>query len=316
MSIRLSCLLLALFAVFAAAPCAVAEDGLPTISTEPDFMLTAPTNVSKDLRLEAAVGHVGEADFSNNLGSVAVTRGMLAADYSIFKLSYVLSHFDWMEKANVARTLRANNAGQVPWSDLHDVTLQARFLNNKIGDNWRYWVNGELTSSFEEDFPGAIGAGFDGGLAYDFWQGWMAGLSVRTIALSALNEDLFSETEVGLALAVSQKGLRKTLQSIGLYKDAKDGSENLGFSFALSSAEKVYRLSSDSPVGNNGYLGLVRSKAGLYVDYKPSDNFTLSVGPEYHYNRKYKIYTSTGSFRSSHNLDSTLGGIVRVLYKF
>ncbi|MGL1861000.1 MAG: hypothetical protein OCC46_00590 [Pseudodesulfovibrio sp.] len=284
----------------------------PEIVPTPDFLLSAPTNVSKGLRLEADVSYVSEADFTGGLGSVKVLRSTLAADYSIFRLSYGLSHFMW--KDGGASTFSTDET--TPWDNLHDVTLQARLLNNKITDKWRYWVNGELSSSFEEDFPGAVGVGFDGGVAYDFWNGWMLGVSAKTIAVSALSDDLFGELELGLALAVSQRALRETLKSLGLFTGAADGTEKIGFSVALSGAEKTYRLSSNSPVRKNGYLGLVRSKAGAYLDYSPNDKWTFSVGPEYHYSRKYKLYDSSGKLHSSHRLDSAWGGYARVLLKF
>ncbi|BCS88515.1 hypothetical protein [Pseudodesulfovibrio sediminis] len=294
---------------------AMAGPSTPTMNTEPDFLLTAPTKVSKDLQLEAAFGYVGEADFSNGLGSVSVTRASLAADYSIFRLSYVLSNFSWLDTGAVSRTLNSDSS-HAPWNVLQDVTLRARFLNEKLGDNWRYWVNGEMTSSFEDEFPGAVGLGFDGGVAYDLWNGWMLGVSAKTIALSALNKDLFGETEFGIAVATSHRALRSTLQALGFREDALDGSDNIGFSFAFSGASKTYRLSSQNPIYRNGYLSLVRSKVGVYMDYKASDNLTMSIGPEYHYDRKYKLYNSTGSYKSSHRLDNTWGGVARVLWKF
>jgi len=294
---------------------AFAGDVTPVLNSEVDFLLAAPTNVNKDFRMEAATSFVGGADFSNGLGRVNVTRASLAADYSIFHLSYVLSHFDWQRKAEVARTL-SSKPTVTPWDNLHDITLQARLLNNTLGERWRYWVNGELTSSFEEDWPGAVGVGFDGGVAYDFWQGWMLGVSAKTIALSALNQDLFGEVEFGIALAVSQKTIRNTLKYIGLFKDAKDGREEIGFNFAWNTAEKTYRLSSHNPVQNNGYLGLVHTKVGFYLDYKPREDLIMTLGPEYHYNRKYKLYNSTGSYRSSHNLENAWGGFARIKYIF
>lgn len=290
----------------------VAVAGTTEIESVPGFLLSAPTNISKELRLDADVSYVNSAQFSNGLGSVEVMRTSISADYSIFRLSYGLSHFSWEEKGIVT----FSTGSRTPWENLHDVTLQARILNNKLNDDWRYWVNGEISSSFERDFPGAVGVGFDGGAAYDFWDGWMVGVSAKTVALSALNDDLFGEMEIGLAVAVSQKTLRSTLKKLGLFSESKDGSDKIGFNFAISTVEKTYRLSPDSPVRKNGYLGLVHSKVGAYIDYKPNDDWVLSIGPEYHYSRSYKLYDSGGRLHSSHQLDNAFGGYARVLYAF
>ncbi|MCJ2165335.1 MULTISPECIES: hypothetical protein [unclassified Pseudodesulfovibrio] len=301
-------------ALLCCVPPVLADTGFQ-LGAEPDFLLASPTNVSSDLQLQADFGYISDADFTNGLGSVSVSRSSLSADYAIFHLSYELSHFFWGSKADVARNFNTDRS-VAPWHNLHDITLQARLLNNKFADKWRYWLNGAVNSSFEESLPGAVGVGFDGGVAYDFWNGWMLGITARTLAVSALSQDLFGEVEFGLAVAVSQKTLREAMKSIGLFENAKEGSDKIGLNFAISRAEKTYRLAADNPVYGNGYLGLVRSKVGVYVDYLPSDNLTLSIGPEYHYGREYRLYNKAGSYKSSYKLDNALGGYARILWKF
>nr|WP_321513568.1 hypothetical protein [uncultured Pseudodesulfovibrio sp.] len=292
---------------------ALAETGFNT--SRPDLMLTEPTNMNTTFQLETAFDYVSDADFNNGLGGVKVFRSSLSADYSIFNLSYMISDFAWSRTDGVAKTF-STAGNSIPWNVLHDITLQARLINNSIGDNWRYWVNGEVASSFETTFPGTVGVGFDGGIAYDFWDGWMLGLTARTVALSPLNQDLFGETEFGLAVAVSQKTLRRTLQSLGLFMEKPEGLDSISFNFVISRAEKTYRLGSGNPVYQSGYLGVVRSKAGLYLDYAPNEDIVMSIGPEYHYSREYLLYNSAGSYQSSHQLDNAFGGYVRVLWKF
>lgn len=282
------------------------------LSSTPGFVMSAPTNIVKDFRMDMDVSYVGSADFTGGLGSVSVARTAISADYHIFRLTYGISQFNWEHHGRVAYS----SEGRKPWETLYDVTLQARLLNNKISDDWRYWINGELSSSFERDFPGAVGAGFDSGLAYDFWNGWMFGVKAKTIALSALRDDLFGEVEFGAMVAVSHKALRETLRKIPFLKWMGEGSDKVGMSFALSGAEKTYRLSPNSPVKTNGYLGLVRSKVGVYIDLNLIDDLSISLGPEYHYGRKYKLYDSGGKLSSSHLLDNAMGGYVKVLYQF
>jgi hypothetical protein len=285
------------------------------MGSEPGFLLAAPTNVNRTLQLQGGLGHVARADFTNGLGSVSVTRASMAADYSIFHLSYDIDYFTWGDKGALAR--RFDAGGEItPWDTLQDITLQARLLNNRLTDKWRYWVNAEVNASYEKVMPGAVGVGFDGGVAYDFWDGWMLGLTARTVAVSALNSDLFGDVELGLAVAVSQKTLRRTLRSVGLLEDDRPGSEHIGLNFAISTQEKTYRLAPDNPIYGNGYLGVVRSKVGLYLDYQPNKALTFSVGPEYHYNRKYRLYNKAGSYKSSHDLDNALGGFARILWRF
>jgi hypothetical protein len=306
--------LVILFALLACALPVRADNGL-TMGREPGFLVAAPDNVDQGLQLQADMAYVGEADFSNGLGSVNVTRASLSADYSIFRLSYETAYFEWTRKAELGRRFGAERE-ITPWERLRDVTLQGRMLNERIGEKWRYWVNGEVNASYEKVGPGAVGAGFDGGVAYDFWDGWMLGITGRTVALSALNSDLFGDVEFGVAVAVSQKTLRRTLRAVGLLRDSKPGSENIGLNFAVSTQERTYRLAPDNPIYGDGYLGLVHSKVGLYLDYLPNKALTFSVGPEYHYNRKYRLYNKAGSYKSTHDLDNALGGYARIVWRF
>jgi len=302
------CLLLVCLSFFASA--AQAEEEI--MGSMPDFLVSAPTNISKEFRLQADASFIEDSDFSNGLGSVNVTRLSFSADYSIFNLSYGYSWFNWRKKGAVAFN---RNSDRVPWEDLHDATLQARVLNNKFADNWRYWLNAQLSSAFEQDFPGAVGAGLDGGIAYDFWDGWMVGVTARSVALSPLRDDLFGEQDFGFAIAVSQKALRNAFHELGL-TDKEDGSEYIGFSFAFTTSEKTYRLSPHSPVLSNGYLTIVYSKVGAYVDYSPDERWTFSLGPEFYYDRQYRFFDSSGKSGSSHRLDNGWGGYARVLWRF
>ncbi|EGB14978.1 hypothetical protein DND132_1772 [Pseudodesulfovibrio mercurii] len=306
--------LVILLILLGSAPCALADTDL-SMGNEPGFLVAAPTNVNQDLQLQADLGFVGNADFTNGLGSVTVNRASMSADYSIFHLAYQIDYFEWTDRAALARRFGASGT-ITPWDSLQNISVQARMFNNRLGDNWRYWVNGALDCSYEDVAPGAVGVGFDGGVAYDFWDGWMLGITARTQAVSALSSDLFGDLELGLAVAVSQKTLRRTLEAVGLVRNSKPGSENIGLNFVLSTQEKTYRLSSDNPLYGSGYLGVVRSKIGIYLDYLPNKALTFSIGPEYNYNRKYKLYNKAGTYKSSHDLDSALGGYARILWRF
>ncbi|MDD3313077.1 hypothetical protein [Pseudodesulfovibrio sp.] len=277
----------------------------PGFTPAPGFVLTRPNDSGEGLRLGAEFNYISRADFTNGLGSVSVARADVKADYSLFSLSLGVSHFLWESKANVRFS---EGESRDPWDDLYDVTLQARLLNDTVGDHWHYWLNGELSSSFESDFPGAVGAGFDGGVAYDFWDGWMLGLSAKAVALSALSDALFGDVKFGAVVAVSQKSLRNTLRAAGLLPDLPEGKDSIGFSFYLTGAEKTYRLSPDSPVRRNGFLGMRRSAVGASLDYTLDEHWSFFVGPEYNYGRQYILYDSDGRQTSSHRLGDAWGG--------
>jgi len=280
-----------------------------SVSPTDGFLFAAPTTTNKDFHLETDISYVGRSDFSGDIGSVEIVRTGITVDYSIFELSYGYSHFSWREKEEVALAMGTGGEKREPWEVLHDVTLQARLLNAKFHKRWRYWLDTALTSSFEEgEAPGAMGLGIDGGLSYDVWHGWTLGMGAKTIAVNAVSDDLIGDIELGLVLGASHQTIVDALEALGIYSEDKDDEHRFGFSIALSGAEKTYK--------SKGYIGLVRSKIGAYFEYSPVPDCTLSLGPEFHYHRKYKFYTKTGTLESSHTLSDSWGGYARFLWKF
>ena len=280
-----------------------------SVSPTDGFLFAAPTTTDKDFHLETDVSYVGRSDFSGDIGSVAIVRTGIKVDYSIFELAYGYSHFAWDGKEEVALAMGTGGDKREPWEVLHDFTLQTRLINDTFHKQWRYWLDLALTSSFEAgETPGAMGIGFDGGLAYDVWPGWSIGMGAKTIAVNAISSDLIGDVELGLVLGASHEAVVDALESLGIYTDDKDAEHRFGFSIAMSGAQKTYK--------SKGYIGLVRSKLGAYFEYSPTPDCTFSLGPEYHYHRKYKFYTKTGELESSHTLGDSWGGYARALWKF
>ncbi|WP_419786800.1 hypothetical protein [Pseudodesulfovibrio sp.] len=303
--------ILSLFLVLSCVVPAWADD--PQFNSSPGFVLTRPNDEKDGLRVGTQFSYIGQSDFTNGLGSVSVARTEIKADYSRFSLSLGNSHFFWENKGDVRFS---SGEGRSPWDDLYDVSAQARVLNNTVGDHWHYWLNGELSSSFESEFPGAVGAGIDGGVAYEFWDGWMLGFSAKTVALSALSDALFGDVKAGVVVAVSQKSLRDTLRATGLMPDIAEGKDSIGFSLYLTGAEKTYRLSPDSPVRRNGFLGVRRSAVGASLTYALDKQWSFFIGPEYNYGRQYILYDSSGRQSSSHKLSDAWGGRMGLHFTF
>ena len=302
---------LILFLLLCLAVPAHADD--PQFDSRPGFVLTGDDNATDGLRVGVEAGFISTAAFANGPGGVSVQRTTIHADYSRFTLTYGLSHFTWRHPGEIAFSSSDTDA---PWENLHDVSLQARLVNDTLGKDWHYWLNGHISSSFESDFPGAVGAGFDGGVAYDFWGGWMFGVSAKAVALSALRDDLFGDVEFGMVVAASQKTVRDTLKAFGLMPSLPAGSDKVGFSLYLTGAENTYRLSPDSPVARNGYLGMRQSSVGANVSYDLNERWSFHLGPEYTYGRQFILYDSTGAQSSSHRLDNGWGGRCGFSYSF
>lgn len=309
MSRRLSVMLIALLFVVSAMP---AHGFGPTeIKPMADFWLLEDDIYADKLSLAFEAEYVGNAKFSGDRGGVSITDAALIADYSIFKLTYELATFNWSDKDQLALTPN----GETPWNHLHDVTLQARILSNKLTKKWWYWLNADVTTAYEKGFPGGVGVGFDGGTAYNFWKGWRGGVTAKVIALNATNDKLFGEMAVGLVLAASQKTVRKTVKDLGL-GDMGEGSDAIGYNITFTGSERTYKLNSSSNVSASGYLEIAEAKIGAYLDYTANENLFMSIGPEYHYERKYRIYDSSGNWRDTHLLGNAFAGYGKIEWTF
>lgn len=282
------------------------------VAGDPTFTLDPLTEDNdRNLALYTNASILPESDIKGEDSDVRVTRFGLGGHYSIFSFDYGYSAFDWGSGVDLG-------TGQIraPFNALHDVSLQARVLQGTFNERWHYWLNAEASSAFEETFPGALGAGFNGELAYDFWDGWMIGGLVRLTALNALNSDLFADAELGFAIHVSQHQVRTLLTSLGIIDPKETTKDKYTLRFAYSGQEKTYRLSSKSELATNGYVGIRRSKVGAYLDLFVNDSFTLSLGPEYHFGRSYTVYNSSGTRVSEKELDSTVGGYIGLSWTY
>lgn len=300
---RAFAILLALLFAFCALPAGAQEFD---ITADPDLTLDPLTDSNeRELAFHTGFAIVPASGIHGSDGSVTVTQLQLGAQYSIFSIDYAYNSFDWSSGA----LLDNHSDKHAPWSGLHDISFQARLLKGSFLDRWHYWLNAEATSAFEEGFPGAVGAGLNGELAFDFWEGWMVGGLVRVTALNALNSDLFADGEIGFAVHVSQKHFQQVLEALGVNLD-EDSPREYSFRIGYSAQDKTYRLSPHSKFIKNGYVGIRRSKIGAYLDLKLSEHFIMSVGPEYHFNRQYKTYNSSGTQLSTTGVDPSGGGFI------
>ncbi|WP_320169069.1 hypothetical protein [Maridesulfovibrio sp.] len=298
-------LIITLIVLLWATPSLATESGL---SFTKGYLFAAPSTHAEDLHLETDVSYVAEAQFSDDMGSVSVIRTRIKASYSIFELSYGLSHFTWENEEQIPIFGNEMENIRDPFDNLHDITLEAHLLNNRFHKDWLYWLDGTATAAYEYDFPGALGAGFQGGVAYDIWHGWMLGFGAKAVAINPISNDLFGDVEFGAILSMSHDAFMDTLELLGLDFGGSDTPHTFGVSFALSSAEKVYK--------SEGYIEVIRSKAGVYLDYSPIEQLTFSIGPEYYYDCMYSFYTNSGKLISKHKLSNALGGFVRFMWMF
>ncbi len=255
--------------------------------------------------------YIGSADFSDDEGKAQVTSTELAMEAYGFSFSYTMNNYSWSDKSS----LPFGNGSDAPWDRLHKLSLGYQY-DGDIDENWEYTLAATVDSAFEEDMSDSFGASFMAGLGYQFNKYWKTYFGGRV----AVND---IETEVMPYFAVSYENLAQdgsgTFMTLGLPESevgyAFNESSTIRATFEL--AGETYRLADDSTVVKKGYVETSSMLVGLYYDWKPTEAFTMSVGPEYHFDREIQLYNSDGDDRGdAHELDAALGGSLMVGYQF
>lgn len=306
------CFVVAAAASVCLSPASCGAQGMPELDTSYSVLLTDPTEEEPDgFSLGVTGGYVGAANFASGRGGVETARVRVSARYNGYRLSYTHTDFLWNDLDSLPF-----GGGAVPWKDLNEVSLSGGIIRGSFWEDWHYVVGGDLTMAFESDFPGAVGAGLNGELAYNLWEGWMLGGVARVRALNALNNDLFGEVEVGVALHVSRKHLRELADELGLSGDMEAGGTRIDLRFEFAGADKTYRLSPGNGYAPHGYAGIRNTRVSAFADIRISPNATLSVGPEYWFFRQYTIYNDAGSQMGTYDLGEAFGGSVGFSWSF
>ncbi|WP_415716818.1 hypothetical protein [Maridesulfovibrio sp.] len=281
--------------------------GLGPVGLVDDALMDNPTKFRRKPYITASTAYTLPASFSDASGKLGVLRNTIKVGYSIFELSYGVSNFFWENAGDISQQISGGDSSNPPFEMLQDLTLEAHLVSGKFYKDWVYWLDCTATSAFEEDFPGALGLGMQGGLAYDFWKGSILGSGVKVVAVSPINDELFGDIELGLVLSVSHEAIAEALKLVGFEMD--DGKKKtIGMTVAMSGFNKIYET--------DGYVKETQSKFALYLDYSPYENWTLSIGPEYVYDRSYTFYSGSGRKLSAQDLGSAFGGLIKFTWQF
>ncbi|WP_319780236.1 hypothetical protein [Maridesulfovibrio sp.] len=281
--------------------------GLGPVGLVDDALMDTPTKFKKKPYITVSSSYALPASFANSSGKVSVVRNTIKAGYSIFELTYGVSNFLWEDAGEFSQQISGGESSNPPFENLQDLTLEAHLANGRFYKDWIYWLDCTATSAFEKNLPGALGLGLQGGLAYDLWKGSILGGGVKAVAVSPINDELFGDIELGLVLSVSYEAIAETLKMIGV--EMGDGKKKtIGMTVAMSGSNKIYET--------DGFVKETQSKFALYLDYSPYDNWTLSIGPEYIYDRSYTFYSSNGRKLSAQDLGDSFGGLVKFMWRF
>lgn len=256
-------------------------------------------------------GAVADADFTGSGGSAQVSTGQVRVKVGQFSLGYEGKKFAWSD----VNRLNFGNGRDNPWGTLHRLRLGYEH-EGAINSDWFYSAEIVGTSSFEKEMSGSYGAALRGGFMYLISDNWAAEFGAQ-VFVNNVNSSLmpylgiayenFDADGAGYFLTL---GAPSTEAGYAFSKRAK-----VRFSFDMEGM--TYRLKDNSSVVKKGYLETSSMKIGLYYDWKPTQALSVSLGPEYHFEREMKLYKRNGH-RTGPTIKqkSAFGGILQLGYTF
>lgn len=280
------------------------------------FLLAAPSYAqegkgnSPSVKVKGSLWYIGDADFRDG-GSSSVGGVQVSIKSMGFSFGYEGRNYQWDDVS----ALDFGNGTDDPWDTLHRLSLGYEH-NGFITKEWSYMAGVTLASAFEKEMDDSFGAAVRGGFIYmhDENMSFMIGArlfknSFRTSFMPFLgvNYEDFDENGAGGFFSF---GAPSTQAGYAFSNEGK-----VRFTFGMDG--RTYRLSDDSVVVSKGYVETSAMQMGLYYDWTPTRAFSLSVGPEYCFNREIKLFDKDGDrIGDKEKQDAAVGLKLAIGYKF
>lgn len=254
----------------------------------------------KQIELKTLFSHNLKSDFKNSDARVSSTRYGIRANYSYFTLLYDYTDYSW------------SRTNEKSWNGLHNISLSARkrFILN---EDWMLSTGAAVRSLFEKEISSSFGTGADITFIRLFSNGWSAGIGIAGVYHPVANA-LFPVITIGYAPTGDQglsvrAGFPETYAKYAF-------SPNLSIKAYGDYMTRAYRLKNSSPVISKGYFREQGIRFGLNMEVKPVNAMSISFGPYYIVDRKWKIYNKRGNRLSTERLDNTPGAEISISWRF
>lgn len=252
------------------------------------------------LELQTSFSHHFKSDFKKSDAKVSSTRYGVRAVYSYFTLHYDYTDYSWT-KTDGKR-----------WNGLHNISLTAR-KRFVLNEDWMLSTGAAVRSSFEKQVSGSIGAGADISFIRLFSHGWSAGIGIAGVYHPVVST-IFPVITIGYA-PTGDKGFSVRAGFPETYAQYAFN-PNLSVRAYGDYMSRAYRLKNSSPVISKGYFREQGIRFGLTMEVKPVNAMSISFGPYYIVDRKWKLYSKSGNKLSTQKLDSTPGAEISMSWRF
>lgn len=261
------------------------------------------------VRLSATAEHTDQADVEDGEGAVAVTTLGLKASWMFVSAGYEQRRFHWDDTDELP-------LGDNPFDTLHELSVGANYggpLADWLDEGFSWFVGGGVSSGFEEEVDDSFSGSARLGLGYDWAEDWSFRLggafsaspvSQGFFPIAGLNYRKASQEGLSFALGLPATELRYRFDRAWMVKAAlgRDGG--------------TYRLADDSDVREAGYVRFSGFWSGLFLEYAPLEDLTLTAGAAYHFAREMSLYDEDGGDQDEYDIDPALSGVLKLSYGF
>jgi hypothetical protein len=252
--------------------------------------------------LEFYAGHAFESDFSDQPGSMSVSRA--GVDFSAlfpvtetgsigFGLNADQSWYDFSDFSLASPALAISPTSQ-PWDDIRSVAATISWFS-KINEEWSYFVSGQVQSSGEEGANFEDTLTYGGALAFTYQASESLAIGVGIAATTRLEESAFVIPIPSLRWQIDPKWLLASdldHDGVGL-KLSYDICETLTIALKGGYFTRDFRLSDDNPAreGVGRHSGI---PVRVSLDWNFAPQGTLWVAGGYIFGQELELNIQSG----------------------
>ncbi|WP_157471167.1 hypothetical protein [Halodesulfovibrio spirochaetisodalis] len=244
--------------------------------------------------LSAQYSTASDADVDNSSASYSLNRFQFDASYLDAAFTY---RKDWYSWDNTHDITFGNSRSKTPWDSLEHLAAGLT-TDVKLGKRGVFQYGWELASNYEKEMDWGSLSG-TGSLAYGYF--FEENFLVMVGVQGTIN---YANTTVLPIVGISYLegpwdvfvGFPKTSVTYSV-------NENLSFSALAKYDYQTYSLSDSNSVYEDGYVEIREATASLLANWRPLENFQLSLGPELYFARSMRFYDDDGDRKGS-SLDS------------
>jgi hypothetical protein len=264
--------------------------------------------VKNDWKMTVDTNYFAMSDIDDDKGRFEVHSGDVSLKYSHLRIGYQFSNYTWENKND----LTMGNKQDDPFDKLHSMYVGFDY-DNMLSRQWGYFVLGALRSSFEEEMSNSFSGILSGGAIYV----WSRQLQARAgIGIVASKPDTKVIPAVGVTWNMAAaKGFKCAVgfpRTELRYVFNPMWAVHSNFSWDTN----TYKLAHDSTLMEKGWIDVRTMIVGAYVSITPFEDFVVTFGPEYLFNRKITVYKENARKDDDYRVDNSWGLRLKLSYSF